>query len=136
MSSLSSISDYRAYHILSYGTFLGSTVFQSFVGSIIAYRTLPRAQFGQLQQATVPTFFAMQTVLPLIMAVTYPGEKVAQVAGESVGMNSGFSGVLAESNRWTVLLPLATIFITSALNLAVFGPATTKTMKQRHHQGE
>ena len=135
MPSLASISDPKAYHILSYGTFFGTTIFQSFIGSVIAFRTLPRAQFGQLQQATVPVFFTMQTVLPLIMALTYPGERMAQMAGEYVSKNTGISGVFAESNRWTVLAPLATIFVTSAINMLVLGPATTKAMKDRHHQG-
>lgn len=135
MSSLSSISDYRAYHILSYGTFLGATFFQSFVSGIVAFRTLPRVQFGRLQSATVPVFFSIQTILPLVMALTYPGNKLAQVAGESLRANSGISGVLAEENRYTVLLPIALLLVTSAANLFILGPATTKTMKERHHQG-
>jgi hypothetical protein len=32
-------------------------------------------------------------------------------------------------------VPLATIFVTSVLNSLIIGPATTKTMKDRHHQG-
>ena len=42
---------------------------------------------------------------------------------------------MAEKNRMNVLLPIVTIFATSILNLAYVGPATTKIMKDRKHQG-
>lgn len=102
----------------------------------MAYKCLPRPQFSTLQQNIFPVFFTMQTILPLIMICTYPGEKLLGIGGEYVRENMGLSGVMAESNRWTVLFPLATILITSAANLFVVGPSTTKTMKQRHHQGK
>ncbi|KAL1296995.1 hypothetical protein AAFC00_004591 [Neodothiora populina] len=132
--SLGSVVDYKAYHILSYGTLLGATVFQSFIGGVVAYKCLPRPQFSTLQQNIFPIFFGIQTVLPLIMLATYPGEKLLGIGGEYIRENVGFSGVMAESNRWSVLVPLATILITSAANMFFVGPATTKTMKQRHHQ--
>ena len=135
MVSLASFTDYKAYHILSYGTLLGSTVFQSFIGGVVAYKCLPRPQFSTLQQNIFPVFFTMQTILPAIMIATYPGEKLLGIGGEYVRENVGWSGVFAESNKWTVLFPLATILISSAANLFIVGPATTKTMKQRHHQG-
>ena len=78
----------------------------------------------------------MQTVLPLAMIVTYPGEKLLGIGGEYMRTNTGFSGVMAENNRWSVLVPIATILLSSAINLFVLGPATTKKMKQRHHQGK
>ncbi|KAK3044070.1 hypothetical protein LTS18_002254, partial [Coniosporium uncinatum] len=34
------------YHIITYGTLLGCTVFQSFIGGVVAYKCLPRAQFA------------------------------------------------------------------------------------------
>lgn len=135
MTFLSAISDYKAYHILSYGSLLGSTLFQSFIGGVIAFKTLPRPMFSRLQAAVFPVFFSVQTILPLIMIATYPGEKIAGIGGEYIRENTGFGGVMAEGNRWSVLVPLASMVITSALNAFVVGPATTKTMKDRHHQG-
>ncbi|KAF1353893.1 hypothetical protein BDV97DRAFT_290870 [Delphinella strobiligena] len=132
--SLASITDYKAYHILSYGSLLGITVFQSFIGGVVAYKVLPRPQFATLQQNVFPIFFGLQTVLPLIMIATYPGEKLLGIGGEYIRESVGYSGVLAESNKWSALVPFATILLTSAANLFVVGPATTKTMKDRHHQ--
>lgn len=136
MTSLQSLSDYKAYHILSYGSLLGSTLFQSFVGGVVAYKALPRPQFSTLQQKTFPIFFSMQSVLPLIMVATYPGEKLLGIGGQYIRENTGFSGVMAQSNRWTVMAPIATMVVTAVLNLVLVGPATTKTMKERHHQGQ
>lgn len=133
---MASIADYKAYHILSYGSLLGATLFQSFVGGVIAFKVLPRPQFSTLQQNTFPVFFAIQSILPLIMIATYPGEKLLGIGGEYVRENTGYSGVLAENNRWSVLVPIATMLLTSAANMFVVGPATTKAMKQRHHQGK
>ncbi len=73
-------------------------------------------------------YFSLQTVFPAVLALTYPGSV-------ALGIQSGLQGVLAESNRWSVLLPLTTIFVTSLANLAFVGPATTKIMRDRKHQG-
>ncbi|THX03179.1 hypothetical protein D6D13_07871 [Aureobasidium pullulans] len=129
-----SVTDYKAYHILSYGSFLGATLFQSFIGGVVAFKVLPRPQFSTLQKATFPIFFALQSVLGLALMVTYPGEKLLGVGNQYVRENVGFRGLLADSNRWPVFVPLATIFVTSVLNSLIIGPATTKTMKERHHQ--
>jgi len=115
----------------SYGTLLGSQVFQSFVGGIVAYRALPRAQFSSLQQAIFPVYFSMQTALPVILALTYPGERTAIAFRPS-----SLSGVLETQNRLHVLTPLLAMFVTSLANLVAVGPATTRIMKERKHQGD
>ena len=43
--------------------------------------------------------------------------------------------MLADKNRTHVLAPLLLAFATSVANLAVVGPATTKIMRERKHQG-
>jgi hypothetical protein len=71
----------------------------------------------------------MQTALPVVLALTYPGVK------SPLGTASGLQGTFAEVNRWSVLLPLATMFVTGLANFAFIGPATTNIMKERKHQG-
>ncbi|KAH0537791.1 hypothetical protein FGG08_005473 [Glutinoglossum americanum] len=73
----------------------------------------------------------MQTALPAILALTYPGEQTA--AGLR---SSGISGVFAPENRLCVLLPLLTVFTTSLANLTLVGPATAKIMRKRKQQGK
>jgi hypothetical protein len=75
----------------------------------------------------------MQTAIPVVLALTYPAQKsiLAVGAPESSG---GFWGVLEATNRWTVLAPIATMFAAGLVNMAIVGPATSETMKQRKHQ--
>ena len=115
----------------SYGTVLGCQVFQTFIGGIVAYKALPRPQFSSLQQAIFPIYFSIQTAAPVILALTFPGERTA------TGFRpSGLSGVLDPQNRVHVLTPLITMFVTSLANFVAVGPATTRIMKERKHQGE
>lgn len=72
----------------------------------------------------------MQTALPVVLALTYPADKLA------IGSHSGIAGVLAPSNLWTVLAPIALMFLTGLANLALVGPATTKCMRDRKSQGK
>jgi hypothetical protein len=68
----------------------------------------------------------MQTTLPVVMALTYPGSRIAE---------AGIRGVLDEYNRWSVLVPIVTIFSTGLLNWAYFLPATNTVTAKRRLQG-
>lgn len=130
MPTLASLSDPKNYHILTYGTLLGSNLFQTFLAGPLAFKALPRPSFSTLQQAIFPPYFTFQTALPIVLALTWPGEKIA-----SIRKNAGPMGLLEEENRWIALAPIMTMFVTSLANLLVLGPATTKVMKERKHQG-
>ncbi|KAL2816786.1 hypothetical protein BDW59DRAFT_153055 [Aspergillus cavernicola] len=116
--------DPRPYHILSYGTLLGVQIYQSFVSGIIAFRVLPRPQFASLQAKTFPTYFAIQTALPVVVALT------ASRADKPLGI----SGLLEPENHFKVLLPLATAFVTGLVNFVFLRPLTVDTMRERKHQ--
>ncbi|KAL2263224.1 hypothetical protein VTK26DRAFT_7718 [Humicola hyalothermophila] len=119
------------FHILSYGTLLGTTFFQTAVNGIVAFKVLPRPQFAALMARVFPIYFAMQTVLPLVTALTYPAG--ASAFGPDGGLG-GVAGVLHPANRWGVLAPLASAALCALANLAVVGPATTKVMDARRQQ--
>lgn len=116
----------------SYGTLLGTTFFHSFISGIVAYKVLPRPQFSALQSKLFPIYFSMQTVLPVVMALTYPASQTAL----GTGTPGGIAGVLEPSNRWSVLAPIATMFVSGLANMVVVGPATTKCMRDRKSQGK
>ena len=78
---------------------------KSFVGGVIAFKALPRPQFATLQTATFPVYFTMQTILPAVLALTFPGARTA-IGTRDV---SGLSGVMHVTNRWAVLAPIATV---------------------------
>jgi hypothetical protein len=96
------------------------------VNSIAAFKVLERPQFAILQRAVFPAYFGMQTVLPVVIALTYPGSRIAA---------AGLRGVLDEENRWSVLAPLATAFVTGLANWTYFLPATNEVTAKRRAQG-
>ncbi|KAK4137277.1 hypothetical protein BT67DRAFT_453643 [Trichocladium antarcticum] len=116
------------YHILSYGTLLGTTFFHTFVNGIVSFKVLARPQFAALMARLFPIYFTMQTALPAVLAVTYPGSR------NPFGPAGGVAGVLDPANRWSVLVPLAGAFLCALANLAVVGPATTAVMHERRQQ--
>lgn len=99
------------------------------MGGIISYQHLPRPFFGSLMAKIFPAYFVMQTALPVVLALTYPGSVLT-------GAASGVAGVLQPANRWSVLMPLALALAGGVANLAVVGPATTQCMEDRRVQGE
>lgn len=113
----------------SYGTLLGTSIFQSFVAGIVSFRALPRASFATLQSALFPIYFAMQTALPVVIALTFPAERTA--IGRT---SSSISGVLEPEHRLPVLAPLLIVMMAGAANMLFIGPMTTSCMRQRKHQ--
>lgn len=93
-------------HVLSYGILCGTTIWHSFIGGPLAYKTLPRQQFGTLQGRLFPPFFALQVLTGSICLAT-----------------SYLYGVPASSDR--SLLVMAGIALSGLLNLALVGPWTT-----------
>nr|POF17337.1 putative mitochondrial outer membrane protein [Quercus suber] len=134
MPSFASLSSPTSYHLLTYGTLLGSNIQNTFLAGPLAYKALPRPQFSQLQQAIFPPYFSLQTALPVVLALTWPGEKVLALGGETVRANTGAMGLLEGDNVWNALVPIVLMFGTSLLNLVFLGPATTKVMRERKHQ--
>jgi hypothetical protein len=67
------------------------------------------------------------------LALTWPEEKVAD---SPLRRDAGWRGVFETGNVWDALVPIGLMFGTGLLNLAMLGPATTKVMRERKHQGE
>ncbi|GAA6064125.1 hypothetical protein JCM10212_006764 [Sporobolomyces blumeae] len=105
----------RGAHNLILGTLLGSTVWHGFIGGLIAYRTLPRQQFGNLQSKLFPRYFALQATGSLALLGLY------HRAGKLIK---------SDRNMWV----LAVMLGTSAANWLVVGPWTTAVMKKRHRR--
>lgn len=125
----------KATDILTYGTLLGSNLFQTFLAGPLAFKALPRPSFSTLQQAIFPPYFTFQSALPILLALTWPGDRIASGGSAVVRKEAGFWGVLSESNLLDAGLPVAVMFVTSFVNLVALGPMTTRVMKERKHQG-
>ncbi|KAL8806827.1 MAG: hypothetical protein Q9182_001087 [Xanthomendoza sp. 2 TL-2023] len=132
MPDFSTLTTLAPYHIITYGTLLGSSIFQSFIAGPVAFSSLPRAQFATLQATIFPIYFSLQSALPILLALTYPGRSSS--TGIKPAAKSSVGGFFAEENQWTTLLPIATCFAATVLNLVWAGPKTNEIMRLRKHQ--
>jgi hypothetical protein len=107
-------------HLLTYSTLLGTSLYQTFVITKVAYEALPRSAFTTLQKRLFPIYFRSQSLLLVLTAVTNPV----------------FFRVARESGRirgdW---IPFAIAGVTAGLNFMVYGPRTKRAMVERVHQG-
>jgi hypothetical protein len=129
---------------VSYGTLLGTSFFhvshlilfssiytdfpQTFINGTVMFRTVERPAFSAIQSNLFPIYFGLQTGLPIVLALTFPGSTL-------LGIQSSIPGLLDASNRWGSLVPILTIFVTGLTNLTVLLPVVTKVMKDRRGQG-
>lgn len=104
------------------------TAEQTFINGIVMFRTVDRPSFSAIQQKLFPIYFGLQTVLPGVLALTYPGNTL-------IGLSNGPAGLVSEFARWHSLLPISVMALTGAVNLLVFLPLTVEVMKQRRGQG-
>ncbi|KAL6692557.1 hypothetical protein J3F84DRAFT_100399, partial [Trichoderma pleuroticola] len=106
-----------------------TTLLQSFINGIVMFRTVDRPSFSAVQGKLFPIYFGMQTAIPAFLALTLPGNAL-------LGIKGGISGLLEAPNRWSSLVPIATMFVSGLVQLAVLLPATIKTMKDRRGQAK
>ncbi|EJD55381.1 hypothetical protein AURDEDRAFT_109723 [Auricularia subglabra TFB-10046 SS5] len=58
-------------YILSFGWLFGQTIWVSFIGGVIAHRSLTRPQFAALQGKSFPAYFSSSAVLSGLMLVLW-----------------------------------------------------------------
>ncbi|TBU64761.1 hypothetical protein BD310DRAFT_913292, partial [Dichomitus squalens] len=122
LSSLVSLFNAKAAYQIGYASLFGMTLWVTFIGGVIAFKALPRQQFGNLQHRTFPIYFSISIALssgllalwtwshPLVLT-HYLQPAVADV-----------------SQAYT----LASVLLSQVVNHFVIGPLTSKTMFQRH----
>ncbi|ORY86986.1 hypothetical protein BCR37DRAFT_385427 [Protomyces lactucae-debilis] len=98
-------------HIFSYGILSGTTIWHTFINGPLAYKTLPRQQFGALQKRLFPTFFTLQTV---------------------TGAFCAWTSYIAPASTWNEVVALSVVATSGLLNLLLIGPWTTRIMDERH----
>ncbi|KAG6097193.1 hypothetical protein E4U30_000845 [Claviceps sp. LM220 group G6] len=117
------------YHIISYGALLGTSIFHSFINGPTTFTVVERPIFSAIQAKLFPIYFGMQTAIPVILALTFPGNAL-------LGVSSGPSGLMETASRWDSLAPIVTMFVTGLVNLVVVLPATNKVIKERRGQAK
>lgn len=83
-----------------------------------------------LQNHMFPVYFGMQSALPVVIALTYPGLRTVVH-----NVSPGIAGVLDETVRKNTLVPLATIFVTGVANLFCLMPKAKAIKAQRLQLG-
>jgi len=113
-SSLVNISTKTAamLHVLSFGTFLGTNVYTTFIAGITMYKNLPRQQFGKLQAKLFPLFFNLCSIATLLQIVTL--NKLPKIYGTKS------------------LIALGITLGTTLFNQFLIEPISTKIMFQRY----
>ncbi|KAI0757289.1 hypothetical protein C8Q80DRAFT_91354 [Daedaleopsis nitida] len=121
-SSFTALFSAQGAYQVGYAWLFGMTLWVTFIGGTIAFKSLPRQQFGALQHRTFPIYFAI-----------------------SIALSSGLLGL------WTLSHPvvlthylqpsvadvgqayaLAAVVLSQSVNQFLIGPLTSKTMFKRH----
>ncbi|CAG8977952.1 hypothetical protein HYALB_00001833 [Hymenoscyphus albidus] len=105
------------YHLLTYSTLLGTSLYQAFILTKVCYKALSPSSFTTLQKRVFPAYFILQTLLLLLTTVTFPP--------------SGPVSLIHEKGDG---IPLGIVSLMAILNLFIYGPRTGRTMVERIHQ--
>ncbi|OIW22566.1 hypothetical protein CONLIGDRAFT_587083 [Coniochaeta ligniaria NRRL 30616] len=111
---VSAAANLAPYHLLSYSTLIGMSIFQSFTVVKTAHRVLPRPAFTTLQARLFPIYFQLQTLYFFLTAATFPPYGPVSL------IKDGTSAALFSVAGTGVLL-----------NFFVYGPRTRQAMIDR-----
>ncbi|KAK1826244.1 hypothetical protein QBC39DRAFT_364803 [Podospora conica] len=98
------------FHIISYGTVLGATVFHTLSNQHIISSSLPIQLSAYVLANIYPPYFMLQTVGTVVMALTFPS-------------SGGVMALWWPGNRWQVMFPMACMFVTGFSNWTAVLPA-------------
>lgn len=107
---------------------------QTFAAGPIAFSTLPRHHFSELQTRTFPVYFALQTALPPLILLTHPLAWHTKPGTSFTDVLLPPSSSGGANPHWRVTVaPVLLAFVASAVNLLIIGPwvARVKDKKRR-----
>lgn len=111
-----------ALYVLGYGWLFGMSVWQSSFGGVIAYKTLPRHQFGNLQFRTFPVYFLTSMLLSSGLLGTWIVKHPDVI--KHIGEPRYAEVAQAHS--------LAAVVLLQGINYFALGPMTSRMMFRRH----
>jgi len=124
IASLSGLISPKSVYILGYSWLFGMSLWVSFFAGVIAYKALPRQQFGALQHRIFPVYFTCSVALSSILLGLWT------YSHPDVIPNLAAPWVADVTQAYT----LAGILLAQASNQFVIGPLTSKTMFKRYQQ--
>jgi len=124
LGSLRQLVNRDGLYLIGFGWLFGMSVWISFFGGVIAFRALPRHQFGALQHKTFPVYFLSSIGLSAALLALW------------IQNHPNVLNFLAEPRIGDVaqVYALATVMLAQASNYFIVGPMTSKVMFKRHRQ--
>ncbi|KAI0004128.1 hypothetical protein BJV74DRAFT_425387 [Russula compacta] len=111
----------RGLYTLGFSFTFGMSLWVTFIGGIIAYKALPRHQFGSLQQRTFPIYFNLNALIS-------SGLLLAWIRNHSAVITHITDPTVPDV---TQAYALAVVAVSQALNSFWLGPATSKLFAVR-----
>jgi len=124
VSTIVGLVSFKTTYYMAYSWLFGMSIWVSFFAGTIAYRALPRHQFGALQHRVFPVYF-------LISILISSGLLAAWSLSHPDIIPNIFNPLVGDVLQ---AYTLAAVFLGQAANYLVIGPLTTKTMHQRQKQ--
>ncbi|KAI0080003.1 hypothetical protein K474DRAFT_1638322 [Panus rudis PR-1116 ss-1] len=122
LGSLFALLNLRSVYFLGYAWLFGMSLWVTFIGGIIAFKSLPRQQFGALQHRTFPIYFGISIAISSGLLVLWTRSHPAILEHIS-------NPIVADvAQAYTLGISI----LSQVANQFVIGPLTSKTMFQRH----
>jgi len=113
--------NFDSLYLIGYAWLFGMSIWISFFGGVIAYKTLPRQYFSSLQHKTFPIYFVLSILLSSgllsIWVINHP-DVLTHITQPNVAD-------VAQAYA------LGVVLLSQAVNYFIIGPLTSKTMFQR-----
>jgi len=124
ISDLTGLISVNGIYFVAFSWLFGQTIWVSFIGGVIAHRTLTRSQFASLQAKSFPAYFLSSTVLSTLMFAiwTYTHPDLA----------SNLTNLLHKDVVQAVVLLL--VIILQGANYLFIGPKTNAIVAARQRQ--
>jgi len=124
LSSLLGLLSVKGFYLLAYAWLFGMSLWITFFGGVIAYKSLPRHMFGPLQHQTFPIYFVISVLLSAgMLGVWIQSHPAVHVLAHILRPD------IADVAQ---AYALAIVLLSQSLNYFVVGPLTSKIMFQRH----
>jgi len=109
--------------MLAYAWLFGMSIWITFFGGVIAYKSLPRPMFSILQHRTFPVYFVTTIFLSAgMLGLWVQSHPAVQIPAHALRPD------IADVAQ---AYALATVFLSQSLNYFVVGPLTSRIMFQR-----
>ncbi|KZT74895.1 hypothetical protein DAEQUDRAFT_720081 [Daedalea quercina L-15889] len=122
LSSVWALFNLSSLYLIGYAWLLGMSIWVTFFAGPIAFRVLPRHQFGALQHRVFPIYFVQSIVASAGLLVLWVR------AHPAISAHLSSPAVADVAQAYT----LASVLLMQAANHFVVGPLTSKTMFERH----